>query len=753
MPTPVDLTRSFADTVQIWDALADRIEAFVTAWESGDPPRLAEHVPEGPRVVRKLALFEMIKVDLEYRWKGDEGRYIEDYAREFPEIADAGVPCDLIYEEFHIRRLNGREVAAEEYFERFPDQADELRRLLGLESAHVTTTMFSRSRADELDTGQTVDDFDLLTRLGRGAFASVFLARQRSMQRMVALKVSADRGHEPQTLAQLDHPNIVRVYDQRILADRGLRLLYMQYVNGGALADTIDYMRQVPVHERTGRTLLAAIDQSLDRRGETPPVDSNVRQRLGGASWPEVVCWIGMQLASALDYAHRRQVLHRDLKPANILLAADGTPKLVDFNISYCSKLTGATPASYFGGSLAYMSPEQLEACNPKHARAAESLDERSDLYSLGVLLWELLTGSRPFRDELSEAGGPRTLESMVERRRAGVPAEARARVPANCPEELADVLVGCLSPDAAGRFASGAEVARQLRVCVQPAARKLLRPAGRGWVYWVRRFPFAAVFTLALAPNALAGYFNYVYNHSQIINRVADAQATFWTVVYAVNAVAFPLGIVIIGSLVWPVVRGMRTVFRGRLLDEAALPKLRTRALTMGRIAAVVSIVEWLIAGVVYPAAIQAAGAPLSGTDYAHFIGSLALCGLIAAAYPFFGITAVSVRAFYPGFIRPGSLTAADVAQMATLHRRTWWYLAAAVSLPLLGVMILVGIGGAENRSALGLLSAVGLLGAGLTLLLTRMIQQDLAALAELAVDPSDTSLVTTDTVRSFLK
>jgi len=325
--------------------------------------------------------------------------------------------------------------------------------------------------------------------------------------------------------------------------------------------------------------------------------------------------------------------------------------------------------------------------------------------------------------------------------------------VPANCPSELVEVLVACLSPDAAGRFASGAEVARQLRVCVQPAARKLLRPAGRGWVYWVRRFPFATLLVLALAPNALAGFFNYVYNRSQIIDRLADAQTTFWTVVYAVNSVAFPLGIAIIGSLVWPVVRAVRTIQRGGKLEEAELPALRTRALRIGRIAAVVSIIEWLIAGVVYPAAIQAAGAPLSTTDYAHFIGSLALCGLIAAAYPFFGITAVSVRAYYPGFIRPGGLTAADVAQMATLHRRTWWYLAAAVSLPMLGVMILVGIGGAENQVILSVLSAVGLLGAGVTFVLTRMIREDLAALADLAVDPSDTSLVTTDTVRSFLK
>src|SRR5205085_11245230 len=138
--------------------------------------------------------------------------------------------------------------------------------------------------------------------------------------------------------------------------------------------------------------------------------------------------WVGARLAEALDHAHCRGVLHRDVKPANVLLTAEGAPKLADFNVSFGSKLEGANPAAFFGGSLSYMSPEQLEAFNPAHARDAGDLDGRSDLYALCLILWELLAGRRPFRDGGLDRDWGRMLAQMTERRRAGVdPAEAAA--------------------------------------------------------------------------------------------------------------------------------------------------------------------------------------------------------------------------------------------------------------------------------------------------------------------------------------
>ena len=290
----------------------------------------------------------------------------------------------------------------------------------------------------DIEVGERVDDFDLLTELGSGAFARVFLARQLSLQRLVAVKISENRGHEPQTLAQLDHDYIVRVFDQRILRDRDWRLLYMQYLPGGTVLDLGQaiYPGERPPPD-SGQALLDAVDIALESRGETRPTESIIRAELATLSWPETVAWLGKRLAEALHYANSRGVLHRDIKPANILLASDGTPKLADFNISFARNVSGASPFEYFGGSLSYMSPEQLMACQPGHTTDMASLDTRSDMYSLAVVLFELLTGQKPFDDSAARAaranpgrsvGDVTALDMMLATRAQGISSVALRR-------------------------------------------------------------------------------------------------------------------------------------------------------------------------------------------------------------------------------------------------------------------------------------------------------------------------------------
>jgi len=688
-----------------------------------------------------MTLAELIKVDLENRWKANrDPKPLEAYLAEFPELV-AELPVDLIYEEFHIRRQAGDDLSTEDCLARFPKQARELERLFGWQrAAHVSTSLF-RGRPSAIDLnlqpGEKIDDFELLARLGEGAFAQVFLARQNSMQRLVALKVSADRGTEPQTLAQLDHDQIVRVYDQRVMVDRGVRLMYMQYCAGGTLQSVVEAVRATSGADRAGRILFTAIDRALEARGESRPAEGALRNRLMNAPWAEVVCWLGARLARGLDYAHRQGVLHRDLKPANVLMSADGSPKLADFNISFSSNLVGASPAAYFGGSLAYMSPEQLEACNPSHDRGPDSLDGRSDLYSLGIMLWELLSGSRPFLDEQVGLGWTATLVEMTARRRAGIDRVRLQALARDWPAGLDQVIARCLEPDLSRRFASGAELARHLELCLQPRARQVLAPSVRDWRRVARRYGMICVVLAALLPNALAAVFNYHYNRIEIIEQLKGAQDIFWRTQMTINAIAFPLGLGIALGYSRPVVKGAQNAGRGEPLDAAVLQRLRLRCLKLGHYAAGISLALWLAAAPAYPIAINLGVESVSREVYAHFFFSLALCGLIAAAYPFFGVACLSVCSFYPALVRLESMTPDDRESLARLGRASWFYLLLAAFVPMFSVAILVFIR-SQARYALALLALGGVAGLGTAFALFRTLQSDLAALTVVAT-PAD--------------
>jgi serine/threonine protein kinase len=718
------------DTGRHWELLTERLEAFVSAWDAAaQPPALADYLPDSPPALRRLVLVELVKVDLDYRWQRKMARPVEEYGRDYPELAAGGMPCDLIYEEYHIRKRAGEEVQPGDYLARFPAQADALGRLFGLAAAEQSTALWNDiPRLENLQAGDRIEDFDLLTLLGKGAFASVFLARQRSMGRLVALKVSANRGSEPQTLAQLDHPHIVRVFDQRALPDRGLRLLYMQYVAGGTLQDVIAFARSVPAEQRSGRTLLEAVDRALAARGESPPAESFGRARLARMGWAEVVSWVGIRLADALAYASGRGVLHRDVKPANVLLTAEGSPQLADFNVSFSSKLEGATPAAFFGGSLAYMSPEHLEAFDPNHPRGPESLDARSDLYALGVMLWELLTGSRPFADEEWKTSWSSLLEQMAEQRRGGMAASCLTQVPARCPPGLVETLRTCLAADTERRFASGQELVRELTLCLEPRAQGLLGPNRPAWRRGVCRWPIVSFMLAAVWPNMAGSIFNVVYNRQEIVARLSDAEPVFWATLMTINGVAFPLGIAIVVRRMWPVVRTLRG--RGEAQSPEWTHQVGRRCLGLGHYTAVVCFTLWLAAGPFYPLVLGLAVGPLPAPLAVHFVASLTLCGLIAAVYPFFGITFLCVRAIYPALVRRTTADSEDLTTLWRLSRQTGIYLLLAAAVPMLAVTALAVIG-SQNRLALGVLSAGGLVGFGLAFWVTRIIQADLQALA----------------------
>ncbi len=741
MSAAAETTPDSSDPSRLWAAVGGYLEAFARAWEAPDaPPDPAAFLPAGPPHVRALVLVELIKLDLDHRLGRGLDRPVEDYVVAFPELAEAGPPADLLYEDYHLRRQAGRPADPEDYFRRFPARAADLARLVGATVPARSTSVHVARAPVALAPGDRLDDFDLLALLGEGQFARVFLARQRSMQRLVALKVSARGAAEAQTLAQLDHPHVVRVYDQRTESGRGLHLVYMPYLAGGTLQDVVTRVRSESPGQRSGRTLLAAVDAALDRRGEIPPAVSAARQTWAARTWGAAVCAVGARLAAALDYAHRRGVLHRDVKPANVLLTAEGEPLLADFNVGCCSKLDGAGPAAFFGGSLAYMSPEHLEAFNPAHPRPAESLDGRADVYGLAVTLWELATGARPFPDEAVSGDWPATLAALADRRRAGPSAEAVAALPADVPG-LREVLLRCLDADPDRRPATAGELARELELCLRPATRDLVRPATGGWRAAVRRYPVAAVFSIGLAPNIAASLFNIWYNNAAIINDWPSARADFDRIIPAVNGVFFPLGLLMLFLALRPVALALRGLGRGEAFAMADLSARRRRALRLGTTTALICIACWSVAGLIWPVALEAvAGPPPQGAGaYFHFLVSLVFCGLTAAAYPYFLVTVLVVRVFYPALLGPGGPDPDDGPALRRVERELGWYRAAAVAVPLLAVALLAVSGlVAQSQTPVAVLSAAGLAGLGAAFVLEARIRADLAALADLPTSPA---------------
>lgn len=719
------------------DALTEAMEQFVSDWESAEePPELRAYLSQ-TQPVPVFLLSELIKIDLEYRWQRfNFPKRLQEYLEEFPELQTASLPFDLLYEEYHLRRQNGFDVDPDEYLGYLPTGSPQLQQLFDLDHAYQTTSLFHKTRPQtwhQFQPGQTVDDFDLLTLLGQGAFARVFQARQNSMQRLVALKISEDSSDEPQTLAQFDHENIVRVFDQRILPDEKLRLLYMQYLPGGTLQSVIELIRKTAPAERSGSLLVSALNQSLELRGESRPTESVTYQTLNSLTWPETICWIGIRLAKALDYAHQKGVLHRDIKPANVLLTAEGVPKLADFNISFSSHVTGTTPAAYFGGSLAYMSPEQLEAYDPTHTRLPESLDERSDLFSLGLMLAELLTGKRPFDNPAMTDSWSSLLSQMIEQRKAGQSLQAAPQhLPPDCPEHLITVLQKCLAPNPAERWSSGQELASQLELCLNPRAQQILFPSSKSWFARCTGCEVLIVILIVAIPNILAGLFNFFHNQKHIIEQLKNSQDAFWNIQTAINLIAYPTGLGLMGWLTWTLVRERAPK---RAPAQPAVPPdtmLQKRCLRLGHYAALICTTLWIIAGIAYPVSMHYAIGSLPVSAYLHFLGSLVLCGLIAASYPFFGVTYFSLHTIYPQLIERADFSQQSPEPLERLKKLSWVYLILAFLVPMLSIAALA-ILNLDDKLAIVLITVAGTLGAVSIFRVFQSLQADLDALITL--------------------
>jgi hypothetical protein len=551
----------------------------------------------------------------------------------------------------------------------------------------------------------------------------------------------------------------VRVYDQRTRPSEPRDLIYMEYVPGGTLSEVIASLHRhanapaadatSPALPRSGAALLEHIDQRLLEQGQVPPQDSAGRRWLAAHDWASAVAWIGFQLAQALDYAHRQGVCHRDVKPANVLLTAEAVPKLADFNVSLATGPQGADAESNFGGSLAYMSPEQLRVADAEDPFAADQIDGRSDLYGLGLVLWELWQGQRPWpaaaltatRKAASqeaasqEAANREAANQQASGRNTQTPAEDLATRPPQqvrggsafaaagslmglvrqqqqlrrrpLPRPLADsatgralgrVLFSVLQHDPTARPVSGAELAAGLRLALTPEAAPIFHPRPGGLRDWLLRVPvWLLAGVIILIPNIAAGAFNYWYNATEILRPIDSPalEATFGRLAMGVNAVAYPLGVV---ALVWfsqSVRRGLTAASTRQPVAEASI----RAAWRLGMAAAMIGGSLWVLAGLIYPAVLKALHPEFSWDAAFHFFVSLVLCGGVAWTVPFFGGTAAGVLLYYPVLIAPQMHDSKFRQRIAGLKKLGGRYLIAAAMVPLLAAALLAE---SDNHAAL---------------------------------------------------
>ncbi len=303
-----------------------------------------------------------------------------------------------------------------------------------------------------------VPGYELLGKLGEGGMGVVYQARHLQLGRIVALKMILSGGHaraadlarfrtEAEAIARLQHPNIVQVYE--VGEHDGVPFLALEYCAGG----------------------------SLDKKLNGTPLPAQEAARLL------------QTLARAMQAAHDKSVIHRDLKPANVLLAEDGTPKITDFGLAKKLDDVGQTASGVIMGTPSYMAPEQAGMASPGRKPGDSAIGPASDVYALGAILYELLTGRPPFK-----AATPLDTILQVVSDDPLPPSQLQPKTP----RDLETICLKCLHKEAGQRYGSAAALADELGRFLRGEP-ILARPAGwaeRGWK-WAKRKPTAAALTL----------------------------------------------------------------------------------------------------------------------------------------------------------------------------------------------------------------------------------------------------------------
>jgi WD40 repeat protein/tRNA A-37 threonylcarbamoyl transferase component Bud32 len=404
---------------------------------------------ETPSAIRRLeALCDRHEADL----AAGLHPLIEERLADSGNALHASLLRELLILEVAYRLRTGERPTIEEYQARFPERVETV--AVAFASVDAAADRCEGTLPEGVAFPEflpSIPGYHVLEELGRGGMGVVYKARPERLNRLVALKMilAGDlAGPEAEAVARLQHPQVVQIF--RIGDHRGRPFLEMEFVEGGSLAD-----------------------------------------RLDGTPWPAVeAAKLVESLARAIHHAHVRGIVHRDLKPANILLTSEKLPKVSDFGLAKSLGADeGLTRTNSIIGSPSYMAPEQARG-------EMKQVGPSTDVYALGAILYELLTGRPPFRAA--------TILGTLEQVKLNEPA-APSQLQPGLPIDVETIVLKCLRKELVSRYANAEELADDLlRFAIgKPVLARPLGPFGR-LSKWARRRPLTAAFAIASSASVL---------------------------------------------------------------------------------------------------------------------------------------------------------------------------------------------------------------------------------------------------------
>jgi len=419
-------------------------------------------------------------------------------------------------------QLQGQQPDIDEFVKQYPEFESRIRqRIQNLQEINSLFDCLMQADDSDFDDtttqyeliSQTLGDFEILKMIGQGGMGAVFLARQVSLDREVALKVISSVGgaqvknldrfkRESKVLAKISHPNIVPIYE---VGQQGPYFYFaMEYIKGVSLDKIISSIRKAKSGDKASVVMQRCLEVQASIYDNNRPDDDKPNGAEIDTDYIVEMSRIIVGIASALYYAHKKGILHRDIKPSNILIASDGTAKLVDFGLAKGQTQETITITGEFFGTPSYVSPEQI--------RKPEAVDCRSDVFSLAATYYECLTLRPPF-------GGDTVNEILTK-------VISREAIPPKkyCPRLSTDfntVLLHALEKSPDDRYQTAGDFVADIRNILEFKPITAKRPSITRRVYKTLRrnpFKFAAAGVLIVA--IIFGYYLFS-GYMQTRNRI----------------------------------------------------------------------------------------------------------------------------------------------------------------------------------------------------------------------------------------